>query len=194
MTDTSVFLWINGLAGKVSIIDEFFKGISNDYFSLIGACLVLIWLWFAARDVQNREIDQRAVMAAIISIGVVSGFVALCNEHYFRPRPFNVLPADSINLLFYQPTDSSFPSNLASVVFAIAVPVFIKSRKAGAVLLGLAVLSSFGRIYIGIHYPLDVLGGAALGALAGFIALGISWALGPIIKILFKVLRMGHLA
>jgi undecaprenyl-diphosphatase len=194
MTDTSVFLWINGLAGKVTVIDEFFKGVANDYFAVVTSCLVLIWLWFAARDVAQREKDQRTVMMAMISIGIVSGLMLLCNHYYFRTRPFDNLPASSIHLLFYKPTDSSFPSNLAAVLFAIAVAVCLKNRKYGYWLLGLATLSSFGRVYVGVHYPLDILGGAALGTLSAFISSGIIRIIKPLPDLILKVARILTLA
>lgn len=194
MSDTDVFLWINGFAGKIAFLDEFFKGISNDYFPFITACLVLIWLWFGTRDSLLREKNQRAVIAAIISIGIVSGLVLLCNHFYFRERPFNTLPASSINIIFYKPTDSSFPSNVAAVIFAIAITIIIKNRKYGYWLLALAFLSSFGRVYMGVHYPLDILGGAALGALAAFISLGIVRYIKLLPDLVLKLLRMLSLA
>jgi undecaprenyl-diphosphatase len=194
MTDTSVFLWINGLAGRLAVIDEFFKGIANDYFSIITACLVLVWMWVGTRDITQRELNQKTVLMAMISIGMVSIMMVICNHYYFRLRPFDNLPASSINMLFYEPTDSSFPSNLAAVLFAIAVGVYIKNRKYGAWLLVLAVLASFGRVYIGVHYPLDVLGGAALGTLAGFVALGVMQIIKPLPDLIIKIARMLALA
>ena len=174
MTDTSVFQFINGLAGHVRVIDEFFKGLSNDYTALIAACLILVWLWFATRNTSQRLNNQRAVLSAMLSLGIASILMLIINHFYFRPRPFNVLPADSINLLFYKPHDSSFPSNLAAVIFALAVPIFIRNKKWGGLLLGLAFLSSLGRVYLGVHYPLDILGGAAIGTLSAFTAEGLS--------------------
>ena len=174
MTDTSVFQFINGLAGHIRIIDEFFKGISNDYIALITACLILVWLWFATRNVSQRLNNQRAVLSAMMSLGIASILMLIINHFYFRPRPFNVLPADSINLLFYKPHDSSFPSNLAAVIFALAIPIFIHNKKWGGVLLGFAFLCSLGRVYLGVHYPLDILGGAFVGTLAAFAAEGLS--------------------
>jgi undecaprenyl-diphosphatase len=194
MTDASVLLFINGLSGKIALLDEFFKGISNDYFPLIAACLVLTWMWFATRDSLKREVNQRAVMTAVISIAVVSGLIALCNVFYFRQRPFDVLPYGSLNLLFYRPTDSSFPSNLAAVGFAIAVSIFSKNRKYGGFLLALAFVSSFGRVYTGVHYPLDIIGGAAIGTVSAFISLGIARLLRPVTNHVLSILQKTSLA
>ena len=194
MSDTSVFLWINGLAGKVTVFDEFFKGIADDYFALITGCLVLIWLWFATRDVVQREKNQRAVLWAMASIGIVCAMMMLINNNYFKLRPFDVLPGDSINLLFYKPTDSSFPSNIAAVIFALAIPIFIKNKRYGSWLLVLAILTGFGRIYIGVHFPLDVVSGVALGALASFISLGILRIIKPLPDFVLKILHILYLA
>jgi undecaprenyl-diphosphatase len=193
-TDQALFLHINGLAGKVPIIDGFFRGISNDYFAVISCCLILIWLWFGTRGDERRQVYQRTVLIAAISIGLASLLMLIVNQYYFRPRPFNELPPGSVNLLFYRPTDSSFPSNLAAVLFAIAVPIIIKIRSYGLILLAIAVFSSFGRIYIGIHYPLDVLGGAAIGALGALLAYGTAWLIAPLMNLIMSLLRKLYLA
>jgi undecaprenyl-diphosphatase len=194
MSDTSVFLWINGLAGHVRVIDEFFKDVSNDYFALITACLILVWMWFGTRDGVQRERNQKTVFFAMISIGIVSAFMGIINHYYFRVRPFDMLPAGSVHLLYYKPVDSSFPSNIAAVLFAIVTPVFIRNRKYGYWLLALAVLVSFGRVYIGVHYPLDVLGGAALGILNGILCMGIGWGFGWLMNLLLKLFRFFYIA
>ena len=194
MTDRALFLFINGLAGKVPIIDGLFRGISNDYFAVIGSCLILIWLWFGTRDAARRQINQKTVLTAAISIGLTSLLVLICNQFYFRARPFNELPPGSVHLLFYRPTDSSFPSNLAAVLFAIAIPILIKNKVYGSVLLAMAVLGSFGRIFIGIHYPLDVLGGAAFGAVGAWLAFGAIWLIAPLVNFLMNLLRKLNLA
>jgi undecaprenyl-diphosphatase len=194
MTDRAVFLFINGLAGKVSFIDGLFRGISNDYFAVISCCLILIWLWFGTRDAAWRLINQQVVITAAISIGLTSLLVLFCNLFYFRVRPFNELSPDSVHLLFYRPTDSSFPSNLAAVLFAIAVPVFMKNKIYGSILLAIATLGSFGRIYIGVHYPLDVLGGAVFGVAGAFLAFGASRLISPLSNVLMRWLRKIYLA
>jgi undecaprenyl-diphosphatase len=194
MADKALFLFINGLSGKVPLVDAFFQGISNDYFAAISSCLILIWLWFGTRDTASRQINQKAIIVVAISIGLTNLLVTLCNCFFFRIRPFNALPPESVNLLFYRPTDSSFPSNLAAVLFAIAIPIFLKNKGYGIVLLVIATLASIGRVYMGIHYPLDVLGGAAFGAMGALMALGVSRLGSPLLDYIFYLLRKVHLA
>ena len=159
--DRAVFEWINGLAGHVPVLDNLIRGIANDYFMIIGLCLVLIALWFGTREAARRKLNQVAVIVAAISLGISQAIVDILNIFFFRPRPFTLLPT---HLLFYAPTDSSFPSNAATITFAIAFGVFFVNRKMGGLLLGLAGLLAFARVYVGVHYPSDVLGGAAIAA------------------------------
>lgn len=194
MSDTSVFLWINSLAGRVPPVDEFFKGIANDYFLPIISCLMLVALWFGTKDITQRRINQKAIIAAVISIGIASGLVALCNHFYFRARPFTELPTREVHLLFYKPTDSSFPSNFAAILFAIALPIFLKNGKYGLILLSIAVLGGFARIYVGIHYPLDILGGVVFGALSGSMAYGVIRVLESVFTSMLRFMRKIYLA
>ena len=92
MSDTSVFLWINGLAGHVRAIDEFFKGISNDYFALVTCMLVIIWLWFASRDSRAAGKKPENGIHHDDCVGMASAAMGIINAHFFRARPFNVLP------------------------------------------------------------------------------------------------------
>jgi undecaprenyl-diphosphatase len=192
MTDTSVLLYINGLAGRIPAVDEFFKGFSNDYFVPVLACLVLVWLWFSSRDGVQREQNQRAIITAIISIGLASLIMAIVNHYYFRPRPFNELP--EINLVYYPPHDSSFPANFTAVVFALAFPIFFKNKLYGSILIVLAVISSFGRIYMGVHYPLDILAGLAIGAAGSLLAYIASRVLAPLLNFVLDRMQRIYLA
>jgi membrane-associated phospholipid phosphatase len=95
-----------------------------------------------------------------------------------RARPFVAHPSQS-HLLIGRSTDPSFPSDHATGAFAIAVAIWMYDRTFGAVFLLLAVLVSFARVYVGTHYPGDVVGGAILGAL---VALLLRW--GPLRRLL----------
>lgn len=82
-----------------------------------------------------------------------------------RERPFVVDP--SINIIISPPTDYSFPSchSFSSFVSASILAKF--SRRAGAFAIPAAILISFSRLYFCVHFPSDVICGAALGIIAG---------------------------
>jgi undecaprenyl-diphosphatase len=189
--DETLFLWINGLAGKWPFLDEFLKGIANDYFFIVSSCLVLLALWFGTREINQREENQKAIIGASVSLGIATAIVRIFNLFYFSPRPFTELPT---NLLFYQPTDPSFPSNSTAIVFAIAIAILLADRKAGAFLLFLAGLHGFSRIYVGVHYPSDVLGGAAIGAATAFLIFRLIKLLEPWPSRLLGLIRRFYLA
>jgi undecaprenyl-diphosphatase len=154
----------------------------------------LVFLWFATRDRINREKNQQAILITLMGIGITNVLVALCNQFYFRVRPFNELPASSVNLLFYRPHDSSFPSNFTAALFAIGVAIYFKNKKCGIALLVISFLGGFARIFVGIHYPLDILGGAAIGVFGSFLAYEISKLIAPGISGLLNLLRKIYLA
>ncbi len=189
--DETIFLWINGLAGKLPLLDEFMKGIANDYFFIVGSCLVLLALWFGTREIHQREENQKAIINASASLGIATGIVRIFNLLYSSPRPFTQLPT---NLLFYQPTDPSFPSQSTAIIFALAIAILLADRKAGAFLLLIAFLHGFARIYVGVHYPSDVLGGAAIGAATAFLVFRLSKFLEPWPSRLLGLIRRFYLA
>ena len=81
-----------------------------------------------------------------------------------RPRPFEELAA--AEPLLRGTVGESMPSGHASTSFAGALLLAYLARRAIPALLALAVLISFSRVYVGVHYPLDVVAGAALGVVA----------------------------
>jgi undecaprenyl-diphosphatase len=95
-----------------------------------------------------------------------------------RPRPPRRFP--EIQTLVPLPHDASFPSGHASTSFACAVVLAAStsSRRLRALLLSLAALISLSRVYVGVHYPLDVIGGAALGTAIGLALVVLARALG----------------
>jgi undecaprenyl-diphosphatase len=207
--DETLFRWINGLGGHVAVIDRLFTGLADDYFMIIAMCLVLVGMWFGTRKPEERERNQLAVLKAMASLGIASGLVSWANvifvgdnkypgtlihEIFNRPRPFDPSSGMTVNLLFYRPTDPSFPSNLAAVVFGLALAVWLMNKRTGTWLLVMAIVACFARVYVGIHYPSDILGGAAFGAVGATLTYFLFWALSPLIRLLKWILKALYLA
>jgi undecaprenyl-diphosphatase len=112
---------------------------------------------------------RRAAVAAGLSaaLGLLVGKIV--TELYDRARPFVAHPG-AVHLFAKHAADASFPSDHATAACAITVAILLrgKLRWGGAVLV-FAVILMFGRVALGFHYPSDVLGGAAIGALAALV-------------------------
>jgi undecaprenyl-diphosphatase len=158
--DWALFQLINGWAGRWALLDAVMRFLVNDYGLTTAMSLGLVALWFEGSRRAQRERNQRVVLMAILSLMVANVVLKLCNSIYFRPRPFYSHP---VNLLFYHPTDSSLPSNAATVGFSLAMSVWLGNRRAGAGFILAALLFGLARIFCGVHYPGDVLAGAILG-------------------------------
>jgi len=157
--DRSVFHGINSIAGRNGALDWIIRvGADDHIFPVILALLVLGTL-LLARKHSGREIAFRAIIcvlgATLVSMIILYGL----NNLFFRPRPFTT---QAVHMLFYHNTDSSFPSNAATLAFTFAFGVFVYRRKLGALMLVLATLMSLARIAAGVHYPLDIIGGLLL--------------------------------
>lgn len=92
-----------------------------------------------------------------------------------RARPFTL--NTEITLLIPSPTDFSFPSGHTMSSFAAATVVFCKDRRMGIGAVILAAAIAFSRLYLYVHYPSDVLGGAIIGIMLGLIAVFIITAI-----------------
>jgi undecaprenyl-diphosphatase len=164
--DWTLFKLCNGLAGRWPILDTVIRALINDYALTTAMILLLFGLWFSGKSPTIREQNQRAVLSAIASMVLGNLFVKALNLLFYRPRPF----ADhTVTLLFYRPSDSSFPSNPTSIGFCIATSVWWFDRKMGSVLYVLASLLGLARLCGGVHYPSDILGGALIGLFSAYL-------------------------
>jgi undecaprenyl-diphosphatase len=106
-----------------------------------------------------------ASAAAIVWAPLAAGIAVLVNipirGFVERPRPF--LEHKGLEVLVQGKTDFSFVSDHATVAMALAIGVFMANRKLGLLGIALAAVEGFCRVYMGVHYPTDVIGGFALG-------------------------------
>ena len=111
----------------------------------------------------------------------------MITQFWQRPRPFVAHPHDTI-LLVARSSEPSFPSDHAVAAFAIAFSIAFVGKRMGAAFLAAATLIALSRVIAGLHYPSDVLGGAAIGLLSAFIVMRLaSDYLTPVVKLLSRI-------
>lgn len=148
------FRWLNDLAGQNIWLDKFMI-FAADKMGYLLILLVLIIFW-------KKDHFKRAIFVSLGSAIVARfAFVALFRYFIYSPRPFLIL--ERVNILMNHEFESSFPSGHASFFFALATGVYLYNKKAGLILLVLAGLMGFARIFVSVHWPLDILAGAVLG-------------------------------
>ena len=140
----------------------------------LSALGVLGLLWIALAAVMATWVPRlrapawQVVLAVVLAQGVVDwGVKPLVG----RPRPF--VTDARVRVVGYQPPTASFPSGHAASSFAAAtVLAFALSRRRALVTWILAAAVAISRVYIGVHYPLDVAAGALVGAALGILVTG----------------------
>jgi undecaprenyl-diphosphatase len=127
--------------------------------ALFVATLVIVFLF--ANGARLRA-WRRAALAAVLSAGVALLIAKVISELVDRARPFVVDP-HGVHLFSGHAADPGFPSDHATGAFAVAMAIYLRNRLWGGIALVAAAVLSVGRVAIGVHFPSDVLAGAALG-------------------------------
>ncbi len=121
--------------------------------------LVILGVGLAA-DLWARRPPAAAAFGTV-SYLVASGLATLLKRAFDRPRP--PLADPSVHALVAVPHDGSMPSGHAATAFAAAVAVGLVHPRLRWALLALAALIGISRVWLGVHYPGDVLVGAGVG-------------------------------
>jgi len=161
--DYKIMQAVNGLAKHYKWLD--YVGVFCAVYLIWIMAAISLGLFFYIPKTVNRLKYLFVLVASgggAYFIGSVIGFT------YGRARPF--VSFEGLNQLIATSfSHKSFPSSHATLAFALAMAVFMFNRPLGIVMLVLAVLVAWGRVYVGVHYPMDVIAGAVLGVVASYL-------------------------
>ncbi|WP_217205627.1 phosphatase PAP2 family protein [Streptomyces sp. AC550_RSS872] len=161
--DVDLLFDINGLAKDAPHWFDRVMEYVGEYGLVLAMVLLVLWCWWSVR--RRGDEDAASSVAALVWAPLAAGIAVLVNVpirgFVERPRPF--LDHQGLEVLVTGKTDYSFVSDHATIAMALGVGLFVANRKFGLVGIGLALLEGFCRVYMGVHYPTDVVGGFALG-------------------------------
>ena len=144
---------------------QFITSLGDAGFLAILACIVLLCIK------KYRRAGAAASLSLILDFIVVN---LVLKNLVARTRPYDIL--EELILITRRPSDLSFPSGHAGACFAVASVLFLcLPRRFGIPAVVTAALISFSRLYVGAHYPTDVLGGMVIGCVTGWIACRLLW-------------------
>ncbi len=163
---------INGLADATA----WAHGIARAYaqYGIALFAVLLVVAWWQARRRPDAPVATAAVAWAAAAPLVALAVAQLINKVVDRSRPYAAM--HDAHVLIARSADASFPSDHSTAAGAVAAGLLLAgaslgSRRLGVIAAVAAVAMAGCRLYVGVHYPSDVLAGLALG---GFVALGFS--------------------
>lgn len=163
--DERLYKRISSLARKNVLLDALFVFGARD---LIFAMVISGVIYLLVN--QNHELFYLFSVSHFVAAIVFAWFVTFILQNSFhRTRPHHRFEQKPLfELLFHSP---SFPSGHATISFAIATAMWLFFPQVGLLFIALAIWVSFSRVFVGVHYPSDILVGAFIGFLVSYLVL-----------------------
>ena len=167
--ESKILLWINNSMHSNTILNSFWTFISK--ISDSG----FIWIIFIAVLLLFKDTRKLGFIVGLsLAFSAISGFII--KNLIARPRPYDTNPEllEFLKSMSYNTPDSySFPSGHTSSAFAVSFALLFVNKKYSYPSLILSILIAFSRLFLCVHYPIDIIGGAMLGIISSYITINI---------------------
>lgn len=158
--DQVIFQYVNSFALRCLWLDAAAIFFAN-YF---GWVLVGVLILFLIKNFRKYwKMAATAFISAALARFVITEIIRWL---WYRPRPFT---GDEVNLLLPHRLTGSFPSGHAAFFFALSLTVYFYNKKAGILFFIASTLICISRVFSGLHWPSDILGGAVVGLFAAWL-------------------------
>lgn len=152
---------LNRYAGHHELLDRVAVRVAESQVEVAAVVFVALAVGLVLR---RRRLVAGATLALVSAAAALAGNIAI-STIWARERPFVAHP-HTVTLLTHHPPDAGFPSDHAAALAAIACALLFFVRWLGVAAAVWALLVGVARVYVGEHYPADVIAGYLLGAVA----------------------------
>lgn len=178
----TLFLLLNAAPGTSGVVVEAARLLADGLIWIVPMGMIFGWL-------RGSAATRQALVAATVS-GLAGLLInQLIGLVWYHPRP---IEAGIGQTLMAHAQDSSFPSDHLTLIWAVAFSLLLheQPRVAGWVLALLGLPVAWGRIYLGVHFPLDMLGAALVAFGSAWLTLGEEHRfVAPVVHILQRLYR-----
>lgn len=153
--DGNILLWIQEYIRNdfLTPIFKFITHLGDEGYVWIAIAVILLFV---------KKYRKVGIMVGVSLLGSLVFNNMLVKNLVARPRPYRMI--ETLSILIPEPGEYSFPSGHTSSSFAAGVVLYLMlPKKYGVPAMILAFLIGISRLYVGVHYPTDVLGGMVMG-------------------------------